>query len=103
MEIGIGLFSTRRWRVGDPARARLLVVQVKWREWLRPGAQRYASGVPMNTAADAMVTAIQPLFGIAVIMMSVITVDPLGLTGRGAAGELPAHRLFGVHVVPDRA
>ncbi len=62
-------------------------MQAKWREWLRPEPQRYASGVPMNMAADAMVTAIQPSFGIAVIIMSVITVDPIGVTGHGLWGS----------------
>lgn len=38
------------------------------------------------SSADAMVTAIQPLIGLALIILSTITVDPLGRSGRGLLG-----------------
>lgn len=63
-------------------------MQLNWREWLRPEARHYDSGVPVETTVDGMVTAVQPLFGLAIIIMCVITVDPLGVTGAGLFGSL---------------
>lgn len=63
-------------------------MQLNWREWVRPEAPRYGSGVPAETTVDGMVTAVQPLFGLAVVIMCVITLDPLGFTGTGLLGSL---------------
>lgn len=62
-------------------------MRVNWREWLRPELQRYGSGAPVETTADAMVMMVQPLFGLAVIIMCIITIDPLGFSGIGLVGS----------------
>jgi signal transduction histidine kinase len=50
-------------------------------------AQQRESGIPVLPEADAMVVAVQPLLGLAMIILSVVTVDPLGWSGRGLFGS----------------
>lgn len=45
--------------------------------------RRERSGVPTSARADDLVTAAQPLFTLAIVVMCVVTVHPLGLSGRG--------------------
>lgn len=49
--------------------------------------ERLGSGIPVLPEADAMVVAVQPLVGLAMIILSAVTVEPLGWSGRGLYGS----------------
>lgn len=69
------------------------------------------SAVPGSALADDLVTAVQPLLTAAILLMCLVTVDPLGLTGRGLYGSLlllvnaavALTRTVPDRLVPDRA
>lgn len=78
---------------------------MSWRAGSAPDVDRFDSGVPAGTAADAMVTAVQPLFSLAMIILSIVTVEPLGWSGSGLWGSclLIVNGLMALsRTVPDR-
>lgn len=58
------------------------------RSRLRPEPDRYSTGVPVTTGADFTVAARQPVIGLALILLAAMSVDPLGLSGRGLLGTV---------------
>jgi signal transduction histidine kinase len=48
--------------------------------------ERYDSGIPVDTDWDAMLTAIHPLITLALVILSLVTVHPLGWSGWGLVG-----------------
>lgn len=76
-------------------------------DWKRrlPTVQRFNSGIPVATGADAIVVALQPPFVLAMLIFSVMTVDPLGWSGRGLYGTslLAVNAVLALtRTVPDR-
>jgi signal transduction histidine kinase len=79
-------FSTPGWSRPGRHPCETRCVSGAWWQRLVPERPRHESGIPVDTDADALVFAVQPLFIVAVVILCVITMEPLGLHGWGLVG-----------------